>query len=306
MRPLDSARVSRWGSQRSMTAQQMLPSIPQGWAQVWRLSSPFSFFPPFSFFCRFFFFLPFFFFPAFFFFLADFFLPAAFFFPADFLAFFFFDDLFFFFFLPPFFAFFFAICSLLSLLNKRARASRPELSNRRRQDFARANVLNLVRLHVMVKDVGVQANTSIPGNRRSLRIDAHLFELSHIAPQLEGADLEQVAEEYAAFQAVLEAQPQLIVVFSLACGDAHRVVLVHGHSQFSAPPVWYSITRVSKKLRSFFRSIISLIHGKGFCAPGYSVSRPICWQRRLAMKRRYSLNIGAFNPRTPRGMVSSA
>lgn len=36
------------------------------------------------------------------------------------------------------------------------------------------------------------------------------------------------------------------------------------HSQLSAPPVWYSMTRVSKKLRSFFRSIISLIHGKGF------------------------------------------
>jgi hypothetical protein len=36
------------------------------------------------------------------------------------------------------------------------------------------------------------------------------------------------------------------------------------YSQFSAPPVWYSVTRVSKKLRSFFRSIISLIHGNGF------------------------------------------
>lgn len=35
------------------------------------------------------------------------------------------------------------------------------------------------------------------------------------------------------------------------------------YSQFKVPPVWYSITRVSKKLRSFFRSIISLIHGKG-------------------------------------------
>jgi len=39
-------------------------------------------------------------------------------------------------------------------------------------------------------------------------------------------------------------------------------------SQESAPPVWYSITRVSKKLRSFFRSIISLIHGKGFSSLG--------------------------------------
>ncbi len=35
-------------------------------------------------------------------------------------------------------------------------------------------------------------------------------------------------------------------------------------SQDRAPPVWYSITRVSKKLRSFLRSIISLIQGNGF------------------------------------------
>ena len=44
----------------------------------------------------------------------------------------------------------------------------------------------------------------------------------------------------------------------------------------------------------------------GLLAPGYITSRPICWQRRLQMKRRYSLNIGAFRPSTPRGMVSSA
>ena len=51
---------------------------------------------------------------------------------------------------------------------------------------------------------------------------------------------------------------------------------VGAYSQFSAPPVWYSITRVSKKLRSFFRSIISLIHGKGFSSCGNSASSPIC------------------------------
>jgi hypothetical protein len=61
---------------------------------------------------------------------------------------------------------------------------------------------------------------------------------------------------------------------------------VAGHSQFSAPPVWYSMTRVSKKLRSFFRSIISLIQGKGFSSWANIGSRPICWARRLAMKRR--------------------
>ena len=57
-------------------------------------------------------------------------------------------------------------------------------------------------------------------------------------------------------------------------------------SQLSAPPVWYSMTRVSKKLRSFFRSIISLIHGNGFSSWSNSASRPIWVARRLAMKRR--------------------
>ena len=54
-------------------------------------------------------------------------------------------------------------------------------------------------------------------------------------------------------------------------------------SQDRAPPDWYSITRVSKKLRSFLRSIISLIHGNGFSSLGNNVSSPICVARRLAM-----------------------
>src|SRR5690606_29986897 len=77
-------------------------------------------------------------------------------------------------------------------------------------------------------------------------------------------------------------------------------------SQLRAPPVWYSMTRVSKKLRSFFRSIISLIHGKGFSSCGNRGSSPICCALRFAMNRRYDLNIGALRPSTPRGMVSSA
>ena len=39
-------------------------------------------------------------------------------------------------------------------------------------------------------------------------------------------------------------------------------------SHESAPPVWYSMTRVSKKFLSFLRSIISLIHGNGFSSFG--------------------------------------
>src|SRR2546423_11503492 len=39
------------------------------------------------------------------------------------------------------------------------------------------------------------------------------------------------------------------------------------YSQLSAPPVWYSITRVSTKFLSFLRSVISLIQGNGLLAP---------------------------------------
>ena len=39
------------------------------------------------------------------------------------------------------------------------------------------------------------------------------------------------------------------------------------YSQFSVPPVWYSVTRVSKKFFSLLRSITSLIQGKGLVAP---------------------------------------
>ena len=59
--------------------------------------------------------------------------------------------------------------------------------------------------------------------------------------------------------------------------------LRENQSQLSAPPVWYSITRVSKKFFSFFKSMISLIHGNGLVVPGYSSFNPICDKRRLAM-----------------------
>src|SRR2546421_3677995 len=163
------------------------------------------------------------------------------------------------------------------------------------------------RSEVLIENIAVEPDAALPGDGRGVRIDAHLLELAHIPPQLERADLEQVAEEHAALESVLEAQPQLVVLLGLACRNSMHLIPLLFHvapprvflySQFKAPPVWYSMTRVSKKLRSFLRSIISLIHGNGFCAPAYSVSRPICWQRRFAMKRRYSLNIGALKPST--------
>jgi hypothetical protein len=56
------------------------------------------------------------------------------------------------------------------------------------------------------------------------------------------------------------------------------------YSQFSAPPFWYSITRVSKKFFSFFKSIASDIQGNGFSVSSNTRCSPSCAQRRLAMK----------------------
>src|SRR2546423_5933332 len=103
---------------------------------------------------------------------------------------------------------------------------------------------------VLVQNVAVEPDAAFPSDGRGVRIDAHLLDLAHVARQLERADLEQVAEEHAAFEAVLEAQPQLVVLLGLACRNSMHLVplLFHVHSQFRAPPVWYSMTRVSKKL----------------------------------------------------------
>src|SRR4051794_34894082 len=75
----------------------------------------------------------------------------------------------------------------------------------------------------MIENIRVKSNAAFPSDRRGLGIDAHFLELAHVAPELERADLEQVAEEHAPFQAVLEAQPQLVIVLGLAGGDPHLV-----------------------------------------------------------------------------------
>src|SRR5437763_7402336 len=148
----------------------------------------------------------FFFFPAFFFFLADFF-AAAFLLPAFFNALFFFPDAFlFFFFFPPFFAFFFAMLYSFKVVEqKKPGRLSAGLSNRRR-GIAAAGMLNGVgpRGEVLIEDIAVEPDTSFPGDCRGVRIDAHLLELAHVAPELEGANLEQVAEEHRAFEPILE------------------------------------------------------------------------------------------------------
>src|SRR4051812_2209773 len=80
------------------------------------------------------------------------------------------------------------------------------------------------RREVLIQDIAVEPNTAFPGNGRGMRIDAHLLELAHIPPQLERADLEQVAEEHRAFESVLEAQPQLVILLGLACCDSMHLI----------------------------------------------------------------------------------
>ncbi len=55
-------------------------------------------------------------------------------------------------------------------------------------------------------------------------------------------------------------------IFAVNSGQDSLSMIGH-QSQDSAPPVWYSVTRVSKKFFSFLRSIISAIHGNGLVAP---------------------------------------
>src|SRR5947208_9557416 len=89
----------------------------------------------------------------------------------------------------------------------------------------------------MIEDVGVEPDAALPGDRRRLRVDADLFELAHVAPQLEGADLEEIAEEHAALEAGLETQPQPVGLFRLARGHSVHLgpSLLHGVSPRASP-----------------------------------------------------------------------
>src|SRR5262249_10301256 len=77
-----------------------------------------------------------------------------------------------------------------------------------------------------------------------------------------------------------------------------------GHSQLSAPPFWYSITRVSKKFFSFLRSIASDIQGNGFSASLHTQASRGGERRGLGMKCMYCSPSAALGPRNPLGLVS--
>jgi len=84
-------------------------------------------------------------------------------------------------------------------------------------------------------------------------------------------------------QGTFTTTPRARVFVRVANKLGDMCVYLSHQSQDKAPPDWYSITRVSKKLRSFLRSIISLIQGNGFSSLGNRASKPICVARRLAM-----------------------
>ena len=79
---------------------------------------------------------------------------------------------------------------------------------------------------------------------------------------------------------------ELLLGFPLKSFFTGLLSFGYRQSQFNAPPVWYSVTRVSKKFFSLFRSMSSLIQGNGLPAPGYCSLKPIWAQRRLAMNLR--------------------
>src|SRR3990167_2208061 len=74
---------------------------------------------------------------------------------------------------------------------------------------------------------------------------------------------------------------------------------------FNAPPVRYSVTRVSKKFFSFERSTASLIHGKGFATLNCGGS-PTRSRRRSATYSMYCLKPAAFMPKMPSGKTCAA
>src|SRR5262249_32841585 len=165
---------------------------------------------------------------SFFFFFAFFFLPATLlvaFFLDDF---FFFDAFFFFFFLPPFFPFFFAIPISFkgSCDGKPASCDANYSSAARKPPDALNSSLATPCREILIQDIRIKAYSAFPRHLGGLRVYAHLLELAHVAPELECADLEQVAEEDAAFQSVVETDPELVVFFGFAGGHFMHVRFV--------------------------------------------------------------------------------
>src|SRR3954465_9034042 len=135
---------------------------------------------------------------------------------------------------------------------------------------------------VLIEDIAVEPDAALPGDGGGVGIDADFLELAHVAPQLERADLEQVAEEHAALEAVLEAQPELVVFLGLACGDSMHFVPLLFHL---APPRHFLLLRVipnSARRRSGTRSRGS----RRSCAPSSGRSSRSSTERGSALPGR--------------------
>jgi hypothetical protein len=72
----------------------------------------------------------------------------------------------------------------------------------------------------LIKNVGVEADSIAPHDRRRLPVHDDATELIHIPPRAESAYIEKIPEKYTPLQTVLEFQPELVVPRSPAFGDA--------------------------------------------------------------------------------------
>jgi len=77
-----------------------------------------------------------------------------------------------------------------------------------------------------VKDVLIDTDTALPADSAAVGINADLLEHLDVSPYLERTDTDQIAEINPAFHAVIEAQPERVVIFRPALGQlAHALLL---------------------------------------------------------------------------------
>ena len=137
--------------------------------------------------------------------------------------------LFFFFFFAAFFAFLF-LAIVTSVESYETEAPRPStgqgLFNRPGSPWRIEFLGRPAGQQVLVQDVGIELNSSVPHDRRRLRIHRGATKLVDIAPDAERPEIDKIPQEHAAFQPVLEPQPEPVVPGSLALGHAMHVVTV--------------------------------------------------------------------------------
>src|SRR6267142_6144446 len=100
----------------------------------------------------------------------------------------------------------------------RARPSGTGLFNRRRYPRRIEFLSCHAREQVLVQDVGIELNPSLPNDRRGFSIHRSATKSIHVTPSAEVPHIEQIPQKHAALQAVLELQPELVVPRRFAIG----------------------------------------------------------------------------------------